>query len=83
MAAADWIVDVGKGAGVHGGNIIAQGTLQEILPNEESQTAAYLSGRRRIAIPEKRRPGNGKFLHIKGATGNNLKNVSRRSRSGP
>ncbi len=76
MAAADWIVDVGPGAGIHGGQIVAQGTLAQILPSEASQTAAYLSGRRRIAIPEKRREGNGKFLTIRGATGNNLKNVT-------
>jgi len=75
MAAADWIIDIGPGAGVHGGRVVAQGPLSKILTDEESVTGAFLSGRRKIAIPEQRRPGNGKFLEIKGARGHNLKNV--------
>lgn len=76
IKSADFIVDIGKGAGVHGGNVIAAGDLNTILNSEESLTGAYLSGRKRIEIPAFRRKGNGKFLEIKGCTLNNLKNVS-------
>lgn len=74
---ADYVVDMGLGAGVHGGAVIAQGTLAEIMASEESLTAKYLSGRLKIAVPEKRKASSlDKQLHIKGARGNNLKNVS-------
>jgi excinuclease ABC subunit A len=73
---ADHIIDIGPGAGVHGGRIIAQGQLDDILNNPESLTGQYLSGKKAIAIPEKRNPFNPKkTLQIKGATGNNLQNV--------
>ena len=75
MRAADFIVDVGPGAGSHGGNIVAAGTLQEILDCPESITGQYLSGKKKIQVPETRRPGNGKFLTVRGASENNLKNV--------
>lgn len=75
MRAADWIIDMGPGAGEHGGNVIAQGTPEQIMNDPNSITGAYLSGRRRVAIPEQRRPGNGKFLRIKGARENNLKGI--------
>jgi excinuclease ABC subunit A len=75
MRAADQIIDMGPGAGVHGGNLVAQGSLQTILDCEESITGAYLSGRRQIPTPASRRAGNGKSLHIRGARENNLKNV--------
>ena len=75
MRAADYIVDVGPGAGSHGGNIVAAGTLQEILDCPESVTGQYLSGKKKIQVPETRRPGNGKFLTVRGASENNLKNV--------
>lgn len=73
---ADFVVDVGPGAGVHGGQIVAAGPVDEILKNEESLTGAYLSGRKYIPIPKKRSKGNGKVLKIKGAKCNNLKNVN-------
>jgi excinuclease ABC subunit A len=73
---ADHIIDIGPGAGVHGGQIIAQGKLEDILKSEESLTGQYLSGKRAIAIPEKRHPVDPKkLLQIKGANGNNLQNV--------
>ena len=72
---ADWIVDLGPGAGEHGGEIIAEGPLQAILDNEKSLTGAYLTNRIQVPIPEKRRPGNGKNLYIHGARENNLKNI--------
>ena len=72
---ADHVIDIGPKAGRHGGEIISQGTPSEILKHETT-TAAYLSGRKAIEIPEKRRKGNGKFLELKGASGNNLQNVS-------
>jgi excinuclease ABC subunit A len=73
---ADHIIDIGPGAGVHGGRIIAQGKIDDILNSPESLTGQYLSGKKAIAIPEKRNPFNPeKTLHIKGATGNNLQNV--------
>ena len=75
MRAADWIVDVGPGAGIHGGNIICSGPVEKICDCEESVTGQYLSGRRQIPVPKKRRPGSGKQLTVVGASENNLKNV--------
>lgn len=75
MRAADYIVDIGPYAGVHGGEVIFSGTYDEILKCERSITGQFLSGKRKIAVPEKRRPGNGNFLTVKGACENNLKNV--------
>ena len=74
MKAADWIIDVGPGAGIHGGNIVAEGTFEDICNNEESITGSFLSGRRKIAVPEVRRTPHG-FLTVKGAKEHNLKNV--------
>ncbi len=76
MREADYVVDIGPGAGVHGGQIVAQGTLDEILENPNSMTGLYLSGKKVIEIPQTLREGNGNFIEIKGATENNLKNVS-------
>lgn len=75
MREADYIVDVGPGAGVNGGEIVACGTPREIMENKNSITGDYLSGRKKIEVPKTRRKGNGKFLHIVGASQNNLKNV--------
>lgn len=75
MYAADEIIDIGPGAGVHGGNVMAQGNVEEIKNSPNSITGKYLSGRIRIPIPEKRRKSNGKALEIKGATEHNLKNI--------
>lgn len=74
MRAADYIVDIGPAAGEHGGEVIATGTAEEIMKNENSITGAYLSGRRRILVPEERRKPTG-YLTIKGARQNNLKNI--------
>ena len=76
MYAADYIIDIGPEAGVHGGNVIATGTAEEIKQNPNSITGAYLSGRRQIKVPSKRRKSNGKSIEIKGACQNNLKNIS-------
>src|SRR5271157_5358587 len=73
--AADYVVDVGPGAGVHGGEIVAKGTPEEIAANPNSLTGHYLSGERTVAIPARRRPPSGRELKIVGARGNNLKNV--------
>ena len=75
MYAADYIVDIGPGAGVHGGEVVYQGDVQGLLACERSMTGAYLSGRKTIPVPEIRRKGNGKKLIIKGAAVNNLKNT--------
>ena len=75
MRAADYIVDVGPGAGSHGGNIVVAGTLQDVLNCPESITGQYLSGKKKIPVPETRRPGNGQFLTVRGACENNLKNI--------
>ncbi|MBR5437905.1 MAG: excinuclease ABC subunit UvrA, partial [Clostridia bacterium] len=75
MLEADYVVDVGPGAGIHGGNIVAAGTIKDILDCEESLTGQYLSGKKTIPVPEKRREGNGRFIEIFGAAQNNLKNV--------
>ncbi|MCX7998829.1 MAG: excinuclease ABC subunit UvrA, partial [Leptospiraceae bacterium] len=75
MLEADYIVDMGPGAGIHGGNIVALGTPKEICKNENSLTGKYLSKKLKIPIPKERRKGNGKFIKIIGAQENNLKNV--------
>ncbi len=75
MREADHIVDVGPFAGIHGGEIIAEGTCEDIMACERSLTGAYLSGRKKIPVPEQRREGNGKFLKVLGAEENNLKNI--------
>ncbi len=72
---ADWIVDLGPGAGEHGGKIIAEGTPEQILAHPKSLTGAYLSGRKHVPIPKQRRTGNGKHLTVVGAKANNLKNI--------
>lgn len=74
MLASDYLVDIGPMAGKHGGEIVAQGTPKTIL-DSESETAKYLLGKKKIAIPKERRKGNGKFIELKGVTGNNLRNV--------
>ena len=76
MREADYIVDIGPGAGIHGGNIVAEGTLDEILENPNSITGQYLSGKKVIGIPETVREGNGNFIEIVKATENNLKNIN-------
>ncbi|MGD9094063.1 MAG: excinuclease ABC subunit UvrA, partial [Anaerolineales bacterium] len=72
---ADWILDLGPGAGEHGGEVVAEGQLDNILDNPESLTGAYLSRRQRVPIPDKRRTGNGKSLQVIGARENNLKDI--------
>ena len=76
MLAADYLVDVGPLAGVHGGEIVASGTPSEVMENENSLTGKYLSGKLKIDVPKKRRKGNGKYIEIKGAEENNLKKVN-------
>ena len=76
MRECDYIVDIGPGAGVHGGEIVAQGTLDEILDNPSSITGQYLSGKKEIHIPEATREGNGNFIEIVKANENNLKNIN-------
>jgi len=76
MLESDYIVDIGPGAGVHGGQIVAAGTPAEVMANPDSITGAYLSGKKRIEVPKERRPGNGKFLRVVGARENNLKNIT-------
>lgn len=76
MKSADHIIDIGPGAGLHGGEVVCQGTIEEICACERSVTGQYLSGRRKIPVPEKRCKGTGEFLEIKGARENNLKNIS-------
>ena len=75
MRAADYIVDVGPGAGVHGGEIVAAGTPEEIMADPRSLTGQYLSGRMRIAVPAERRKGSGCFLTVRGARENNLRDI--------
>ena len=75
MRAADYIIDIGPGAGEHGGQVVAEGTYEEILANPNSLTGDYLARRKRIEIPTKRRAGNGHALIIRGARENNLKNI--------
>ena len=76
MYAADQVIDIGPGAGVHGGNVMAQGTAEEIKLVSDSVTGQYLSGRKQILVPKKRRKSNGKSIEVKGATEHNLKNVN-------
>lgn len=76
MLAADHIIDIGPGAGVHGGNVVFNGKVADILKSEDSITGQYLSGRKKVEVPEKRRKGNGKKLKIIGAAQNNLKNIN-------
>ncbi len=76
MHCADHIIDIGPGAGVHGGEIVCAGDINDIIACEKSITGQYLSGKRSIPVPAKRRKGNGNFLQIKGATQNNLKNIN-------
>ena len=75
MEEADWIVDIGPGAGVHGGEIIAEGTVEDIKKVPESITGQYLSGKKQIEVPKERRDGKGTAITIKGASQNNLKNI--------
>ena len=75
IRAADYLVDMGPGAGEKGGKVMAKGTVEEVLKNPDSLTAQYLNGEKFIAVPPKRRKGNGKFIGLKGAKTNNLKNV--------
>jgi excinuclease ABC subunit A len=75
MRAADWIIDMGLGAGEYGGNVVATGTLKDIMKNKTSLTGAYLSGRMRVPVPHKRRSGNGKSIVVRNARENNLKNL--------
>jgi len=75
MRAADYLVDIGRGAGVNGGNVVACGTPQQVIKNKDSLTGQYLSGKRKIDVPKKRRLGNGKSIMITGARENNLKNI--------
>lgn len=76
MLASDYLVDIGPGAGQHGGSIVAAGTPQDVMNNDASITGRYLSGKEKILIPKNRRSGNGKYLEIKGAKENNLKNIT-------
>ena len=76
MREADYLVDIGRGAGINGGKVIAQGTPKEVIKNPDSLTGQYLSGKRKIDVPKTRRAGNGKTIRIEGARENNLKNIS-------
>ena len=75
MRAADYLIDIGPGAGEHGGEIVAAGTPEEVEAQENSLTGQYLSGKKQIAVPEKRRPSTGQSVQVKGASENNLKNI--------
>ena len=75
MRAADYLIDIGPGAGSHGGQVVACGTPEEVMDNPDSLTGQYLSGKKKIEVPAKRRPGNGKWLTVRGAKENNLKNI--------
>ena len=76
ILSADWVLDLGPGAGEHGGKVVAEGTVEQILENPDSLTGAYLSGRLQVDVPRERRTGNGKKLTIVGARENNLKNIN-------
>ena len=76
MLACDYLVDIGPGAGLHGGTVVAEGTPAEVMANPNSLTGQYLSGKKKIEVPVHRRKGNKKFLEIKGAKENNLKNIN-------
>ena len=75
IRAADEIVDIGPGAGVHGGEVVAQGSVKDIIASKNSITGKYLSGEKFIPVPEKRREGNGEYITVKGAKENNLGNI--------
>lgn len=75
IRAADWVVDIGPGAGVHGGSVVCAGTPEDIMACPESITGQYLSGRKKIEVPAVRRKGNGHFLSVRGAAANNLQNI--------
>ena len=76
ILSADWVLDLGPGAGEHGGKVVAEGTPQDIINHPKSLTGAYLSGRKSVPLPKKRRSGNGKHLTVVGARANNLKNLT-------
>src|SRR5205814_5751299 len=76
MRSADWIVDMGPGAGEHGGRVVAEGTIDKIKASPESLTGQFLSGKRAVPVPGVRRGGSGKWIRIVGARENNLKNVT-------
>ncbi|UZH07581.1 excinuclease ABC subunit UvrA [Heyndrickxia coagulans] len=76
MLAADYLIDIGPGAGVHGGKVVAAGTPREVMKNPDSLTGQYLSGKKFIPLPPKRRKGDGRFVEIRGAKENNLKNIN-------
>lgn len=75
MRAADYLIDIGPGAGAHGGQVMAAGTPEEVMANPNSLTGQYLSGKKFIPVPEKRRPGSGEFLTVRGAAENNLRHI--------
>ena len=75
MRAADWLIDIGPGAGAHGGQIMAQGTPEQVMADPNSLTGQYLSGKMSIPVPARRRPGSGKWLTVRGAAENNLQNL--------
>jgi len=76
MLQSDYLVDIGPGAGIHGGHVVAEGTPSDVINNPNSITGRYLKGELKIELPEKRRKGNGKFIEVKGATEHNLKNIN-------
>ena len=76
MRQADWILDIGPGAGVHGGEVVAQGTVEDIMACKESLTGQYLSGARKVEVPATRRTGSGNTLEILGAEQNNLQKIN-------
>ena len=76
MMSADWIVDIGPGAGIHGGNVMASGTPQDVMKVEDSITGQYLAGKKLIPLPEKRRKGNGTFIELRGVEEHNLKKIN-------
>ena len=75
MRAADWLIDIGPGAGALGGQVVSAGTPEQVMADPNSLTGQYLSGKKRIELPAHRREGNGKFLTVRGARENNLKNI--------
>ena len=75
MRAADYLIDIGPGAGVHGGEVVAAGTPEEVMANPDSLTGQYLCGKKKIPVPQSRRPGSGKFLQVVGAAENNLRHI--------
>ncbi len=76
MEEADWLIDIGPGAGIHGGEVVCEGTPQQVMACDKSSTGLYLSGKKKIKIPDERRKGNGKKIKLYGAEGNNLKKVN-------